>query len=749
MIIRDDTMLYTAIKNIEYAEQVAVDVEATGLNVRKEKVIGIGFAVDDKMSFYLPLHTYNHSMQKLIPDFGADKFDQLLSALKEKKLIFHNASYDVRIIKNDLGVDLQQSIYADTMLMKHTVDEIPPFGLKQIAKSLYGIDATEEQKVMKESVQKNGGSTTKKNYEMYKADLEPLAKYCEQDCKLTFKLFNHYGQMLKQENLEKFFYEDEVMPLYREVTITMEDRGIPVDVPKITKAKAEISVEMEKLEISIQRSLEPLVQPMKQNILMKLYGTKTKFKEFLAELHGLDLPRTVSGKLSFAKAALKSLPESKYKSFLLGEGTLSEEEILDIQDQLHKRESGTSYFVNIQSRDQLRNLFFKILKEKSLKVTDYFLPIVDEEFLKSISHKYDFINDLILYNKLLKLRSTYMDRFLEQHEDGIFYPYFKQHGTTSGRYSGDIQQLPRPIPVEDMAKYNPLEYKFRNLIRAFFIAGEDYKFIDDDYESLEPHCFADASGSEWIRDIFRNGHDLYSEVGIGAYKIENASADKKADNYLKKVNPKARQDSKVFALGIPYGMESFKLSKTLDIGQNAAQKIIDNYLNSAENEDGTGLRHYMNQCDAQAMKEGKVFSKLGRVRHLPKAKEISEKYGADILNSLLLWKTYNHDKPLYDEMKKLRRQLKNALNNAKNFPIQSLAASIVNRAAIAITRQVKNIDSRIYVCAQIHDQLVIRCPEEHIDKVRKIVQTCMEDTTKLSISLKAVPQIADNFLEGH
>jgi DNA polymerase I-like protein with 3'-5' exonuclease and polymerase domains len=53
------------------------------------------------------------------------------------------------------------------------------------------------------------------------------------------------------------------------------------------------------------------------------------------------------------------------------------------------------------------------------------------------------------------------------------------------------------------------------------------------------------------------------------------------------------------------------------------------------------------------------------------------------------------------------------------------------------------------VCAQIHDQIVCEVPKEHADEAAKIVQDKMENTTKLSIALKAPPMIAHNLRDGH
>ena len=100
-------------------------------------------------------------------------------------------------------------------------------------------------------------------------------------------------------------------------------------------------------------------------------------------------------------------------------------------------------------------------------------------------------------------------------------------------------------------------------------------------------------------------------------------------------------------------------------------------------------------------------------------------------------------------MKLTSKRLKNYLNNGKNFQIQSLAASITNRACIAITKELRQEGVDGYVCAQIHDQIIVKVPKAEAEKWRKRVQYLMENTYKLSIPLKAPAAIAKDFNEGH
>jgi DNA polymerase-1 len=332
-----------------------------------------------------------------------------------------------------------------------------------------------------------------------------------------------------------------------------------------------------------------------------------------------------------------------------------------------------------------------------------------------------------------------MDRFLDAQEDGRYYFYYKQHGTVSGRYGSDAQQLPRPKEEGDD---EPIVIEYNNLIRAFFIPGEGNVFIDDDYSSLEPSVFAHVSGDDGLMDIFRNNWDFYSTIAIKTEKYTDYSPDKKADNFLRKHLPKVRNKAKAYALGIPYGMGAYALGMNLGISTKEAKVLIDGYLNGFPE-----LKKWMLRSKEFVKNNGYIKTQVGRIRHLPKVKAIYDKIGDDLLD----WNIKKEMERQYgvDQIKNLSRDYINGLNNGCNVQIQGLAASIVNRAALAINRRFKQSGVRGWVCAQIHDQLVIEVEYSKAEEACRIVQDCMENTTKLNVPLYAIPQISKNLRDGH
>lgn len=759
-IVTDSYSLALLEKHIDTFDYFAFDTETTGLNVRKDQVIGLSISGQIGTAFYLPLSSWNSANQCLERVFvGPETFKDILNKLKNKDLITWNGSFDTRIVKNNFGINLVPSLLADGMLMKHTVQEDGIFGLKETAIELaaeiglgdHETAANEEQLLLKENVIANGGIWLKSNKEMYKADLGVMGPYACADADITLRIAEHYRTKLEQEGLEEFFYDKEVMPLYREVTIPMEDHGVKLDLPLIEQTKLDIEVDMLQLENEILEDLNaiPEVQAWLRRRAAEEYPPKTtgSFAQAVCEEFNLPLPKTPAGKFSLTAKTLEKLPESGAKCFLQGEANLNPGMNDLISWKLFVK-SGQDK-INISSKLQMGQITFDCLGIKPLGKTPTGKPQFDDDMIQNLAdvHKLEWAIKLSSYNKLSKIRGTYIDRFLDAHEDGFYYFSYKQHGTVSGRYSGDAQQLPRPKEEEELA---PIVLKYNNLVRSFFISEEERVFIDCDYESLEPHTFAHVSGDELIKNIFRKGHDFYSTVAIITEKLEGVSGDKKAANYLGKLNKPKRQAAKPYSLGIPYGMTDFALGKTLGISTKEAAILLEGYLTGFPD-----LANWMEESKEFAKSFGFMKSQAGRIRHLPKAKELFKKHDDQLLdwryrNKLV--QQYSRTMPNWeakDLVKKMYGDYKNSVNNALNFQIQSLAASITNAACIAVNREFKRVGIDGYCCAQIHDQAIFNVPVSKVEEAKKIVQELMENTTKLSVTLKAPPSVAVNWKEGH
>lgn len=758
------------IEHITSSEVIAYDTETNSLNPRKGAIVGWSVSGDVGIGFYLPTQKWNNDTQELeectIGGKGAHEISKkLLKLLVGKKLVMHNASFDCRFTKNYYGVDLLSSLWVDTALLVHTVQEegagMGVFGLKPLAISIQehiGLDvekaANQEQIELKDSIKKNGGSVTKDNFEIFKADMEILGKYAAADTDLTLRICNYFLQKLHEEQLENFFFVEEVMPLYREVTIPMEELGVDLDLPLLNKIKDEITADLEKNKQIVIKSILAIPEAREWVVDTALTNfppsNKGNWAQNLIMLHSLPLPRSEkTGKYSLTKKDIEALEDSNIKSFLqTGDLSLLDEmEVVKISMSMWKEENEGEY-LNIQSKKHLGEIAFKYMGIKALTQTKKGQDQFDMDMLEELSKTHAWAENLRIYNKLLKIKSTYIDRFIDGEEDGKYYFYFKQNGTVSGRYGSDAQQLPKP--KEDGEDAEIIVY-YTNMVRAFLISGPGRKIIDADYESLEPHCFASVAGDIALQEIFNNGWDFYSTVAIRTEKLnedknrfpDGVSPDKKAPNYLKNLDAPARNKAKAYSLGIAYGMEAYALAKTLDISQKDAEVLVQGYLDGFPQ-----LKEWRVNSREQVKKHGFIQNKVGRIRHLPKVKRIFEKYGDQVMD----WRFRKELETRYgkDPVMQMYRDYRNGLNNCLNYQLQSLAAAVVNRAAIQINRKLKELGVDGRVQAQVHDQLIINVPEDKAKELAPIIQEIMENTTKLEgVTLKAPPEISVNWRDGH
>lgn len=718
-------------------QEVAVDVETDSSVPQLAELWGFGFSFDEEEAFYVPLRykdrSYNNEISK-------EALQVLLNRLATNyKVIGHNFIYDYLVLKKYSNIDFKTNLHCDTILLKHTVDEERPHGLKESCIKYLGPWADKAQDKLYSSIEANGGSTKKDDIQMWKADTSILAEYCGWDCALTFRLYKVLSQKLKEEKLENLFYNDEVMPLYKEVTIPMNERGFPIDVEHFQNLHKKIVGEIRILQDNVQDQIAPLVEEFVADLLNEEFPAKTtgNFPKVLAEVLSVELPKNKENKITLSRKLLEKTldPNSMFAQFMLEDCRLPQDIIQDVQVRLFfNKYPEKNYIFNLGSNDHLGNLIYNILGEEVKHKTDSGKPSVEEEVLDEMRDRHEWLKVYSDMKKLMKLESTYIRSILEKHIDGVIYPSFQQFGTTSGRYScvqPNLQNLPRVKDEE--SDISPLVLSYSNEIKAGFISGKGYKLVDADQSALEPRAFACAAKDPSLQEVFSKGHDLYSSIAIKTFGLYEYSADKKAPNYLGNHKKEARQKAKVIALAVVYGAEAGRLRSILGCTTDEAQEIINSYLNAYPM-----LRKYMEECDSQLLTKGYVISRFGRIRHVPKAKMLFDTYGKTILNQRDATKK---------GLKDIYWELKNMRNLAKNHPIQATASYIINKASINIARKFKQEGIEGGIVAQIHDQITCLCKEEEAEKVKALMKDCMENTVKLEIPFIADPNIGDRWSE--
>jgi DNA polymerase-1 len=99
-------------------------------------------------------------------------------------------------------------------------------------------------------------------------------------------------------------------------------------------------------------------------------------------------------------------------------------------------------------------------------------------------------------------------------------------------------------------------------------------------------------------------------------------------------------------------------------------------------------------------------------------------------------------------MKEIQYKLKSVMNLGKNHPIQGLAAHIVNRAMIALSRLAIKKGYDFKIVAQVHDEITTIVREDQAEAFAKDMREVMLNTTKIETPLDAKPLIGDNWAEA-
>lgn len=673
-------------------EYVAYDCETTGVHKGAE-VIGFSVCAEEDKAFYVILQYWDSAENRLVISAHASQAFEVIKDLTTKQIVCHNAIFDCRIAEDYFKIRLIDNIHTDTMVLAHLLDENRRVGLKELAKSMFGEDSANEQKEMLDSVHKNGGKLTKSQYEMFKADPYLMGKYGAKDALLTYKLFLDLVPELYEQGLDKFFYEEESMPLLKGPTYQLNASGLKVDQQALVSLKKTLQAEC--LE-----ARDFIYSEINANVKNKYPGTNKKNGFNIGS--SKQLAWLLFGKLELEFSHLTDA----------GKDICSHLELRTPYTFTAKRDFIAICNNNVGSICQPAAIV-NGRKVSAKKVKEPWAYIAcDKKTLTKLAPRYKWIERLLEYQRKNKILNTYVKGIEQRIQYGIIRPSFLQHGTTSGRYSSrdpNFQNLPR----DDKR------------IKACIVARPGKVFVGADYSQLEPRVFAYFSKDERLLKAFEGSDDFYSVIGMEVYGKYDCLPRKDGSPEAFGIKYKKLRDlSKVIALASTYGATAHQLAPITGKSIDSTQEDIDNYF-----EQFPGVKQMMLDSHNMAKTQGFVSNLFGRPRRMPDAKKITKLYG-----------NVDHAELPYE--------VRNILNLAVNHRIQSTGASIVNRAAIKFNENTKLAQIDCTIVCQVHDSLVIECNEADAEDVAILLEDAMVNTTQLEgIRLEAHPQIGKNLSE--
>jgi DNA polymerase-1 len=218
------------IKYLSEVKELVIDTETTSLNTIDAKLVGVGFCVKPGEACYIPAELVLKS----------DELKKVLNEGKIKKT-GHNIKYDSQILStNNLALS---PIYFDTMIASYLLNAgTRQHNLEALAFNELGY----QMQPIKDLIGKGKSQTT-----MDKVEPGKVSWYCCEDVDMTLRLKELFEPQLKEEGLEKVFYDIE-MPLV-EVLSLMELNGIKLDAKFLNRLSAEAEIGIKDLESRIYK----------------------------------------------------------------------------------------------------------------------------------------------------------------------------------------------------------------------------------------------------------------------------------------------------------------------------------------------------------------------------------------------------------------------------------------------------------------------------------------------------------------
>lgn len=369
-------------------------------------------------------------------------------------------------------------------------------------------------------------------------------------------------------------------------------------------------------------------------------------------------------------------------------GTYFNEKMILSQNEIY---SLVGHEFNVASPKQLGVVLFEELglgKGKKTK-TGY---STTAEVLQELSYRHPVPALVLEYRKYAKLYSTYVVGMLAvvNKQDSKVHTIFKQALTQTGRLSStepNIQNI--PVRTEE-----------GRIIRSVFIPSNDESvLVSADYSQIELRILAHASKCQAMIDTFNSGVDLHASTASKIYgiSIENVTKD-------------MRRVAKAVNFGIVYGMSDWGLSEELHITPKEASIFSSKYF-----EVFPEVKPYLDSCIEECKKYGYTLTLFNRRRYM-----------SDINSSNVALRKFSE-------------------RASMNAPIQGTAADIMKIAMINVANALKEQNLKAKLVAQVHDELIIDCPKDELDKVQNLLKTTMENASKLSVKLDVDVEYGENW----
>lgn len=420
-------------------------------------------------------------------------------------------------------------------------------------------------------------------------------------------------------------------------------------------------------------------------VIRKLY------EEQIRELKGLPKVAKLAREIEWP--LIPVLAEMEYRGIKLDVDYLKmfddelKDELSDIQQQIYGH-ANTEF--NIASPIQLAEVLFEKLKLPSQGIKrgkTGFSTAANE--LDKLRGAHPIIDLITKYREVSKLMNTYVEPLPKLvDENNRLHTNYNMSVAPTGRLSSEKPNL-QNIPIRT---------ELGRRIRAAFIADEGNLLVSADYSQIELRIAALLSKDKDMIDMFNRDVDIHTATAAQVYEREPED-----------ITKNMRRDAKVINFGILYGMSPHGLSVATGMTLSAAREFIEKYFELRK-----PLLDYLNKTREQARTQGYVETMFGRRRPTP-----------DVKSSNFV----------------VRQAAERA---AINMPLQGTAADLMKMAMINLQKKLGS-HGDAHMLLQIHDSVLVECPESQADELAREIKDIMENVYRLDVKLTAETTIGKNW----
>ena len=258
---------------------VSVDTETTGLSV-DDKLVGVCVYTPGQKAIYVPVYHVDCIVNKDIEEVASyEDIHWFVSELNKKKIIYHNAAFDLRVLKLTTGVDMQYP-YWDTLVGAH---------LSNFDKNKRGLKDQYNKYVAKDDNAFGHYSDLFEGLTLEKLPINLVYIYAARDAFMTYELYLYQKELFENQYKEQKRVFDLELKLTKIIS-EMKIEGVYFDEEYTNKMSEGLNAELQQAKTDlydlVSRSVGITFDMRKFDP-----NSPVKLKELLFKYMKLKLPR--------------------------------------------------------------------------------------------------------------------------------------------------------------------------------------------------------------------------------------------------------------------------------------------------------------------------------------------------------------------------------------------------------------------------------------------------------------------------